>query len=603
MLKLLSERYNVICYTKTVYNQNHIDALENLGIKVLVNVDPTHIIETFPRIDIIIAAWYYTYYNLGPVITHFSNAKLIVDSVDVHWVRESRSLGKWEGLTIDVVEENKESELTVYSRADIVWVVSEEDLEAVKKELPEADVRIVSNIHIMKPDAFVKNKKNNILFFGGYNHYPNINAVNILAKTIFPQIKRLVSDATLIIAGSNAPDEIKELDKLEGVEFRGFINFAAVQDLYEESKLTIVPLTEGAGIKGKICEAIEYRVPVITNDIGNEGILLEHKKDGFVTNSYDDMAQYAIEVLGNSYDLEKITLKAQEKVEHILGEETNLSVMEDSFTPAVDICIVTYNKLDLLKNCVQSVQKHTHYPKYNILIYSNACTDGTKEYIQELEASHDNIVGFYSDTNEVFVKPNNEMMSFNRNHDVVLLNNDVLVTDNWLTALVDEAYKTKKIGIVGSKILYPDNTLQEFGSELYTTGSGMNIGKHGDPNDPKYLRPQKASYVSGCSMFIKRSTINKIGVFDEQFHPCYAEDSDYCYTAWENEIEVNVTPASVIYHIEGASSGTDTSSGFKRFQTINIQKFLTKHGHNVSRINEKVKEVNDEFSKLLKIES
>ena len=116
-----------------------------------------------------------------------------------------------------------------------------------------------------------------------------------------------------------------------------------------------------------------------------------------------------------------------------------------------------------------------------------------------------------------------------------------------------------------------------------------------DPNEKEYMRSKKASYVSGCSMFIKRSTISKIGVFDEMFHPCYAEDSDYCYTAWENNIEVNVTPASVIYHLEGASSGTDTSVGFKKFQKINIQKFLGKHAATVDKINNKVHSINEEY--------
>lgn len=596
MLKILAEKYNVICYTRRIYSQTHKDVLESLGIKVLSKMDPIHLIEKLPDIDVIIAAWYYSYYEISPIINHFKKARVIIDSVDVHWVREERSLGKWEGITIDSIETNKELEIQAYESADVVWVVSEEDLNAVKKEIPKADVRVVSNIHIMKPDSFVKKKENKILFFGGYNHYPNINAVRILATQIFPKIKKLVKDAELIIAGSKAPDEVRELGEIEGVEFRGFINFADVADLYKECKLTIVPLTEGAGIKGKICEAIEHRLPVVTNDIGNEGILLENKKDGFVSNNIDDMAQYAMEILGNSYNLEKITERAQEKVEQLLGIETNRAAMEDSFIPAVDICIVTYNKLELLKNCVNSIFEHTQYPKYNILIHSNACTDGTKEYIEELENKHENVHAFYSETNDVFVLPNNSMMRYNRNHDVVLLNNDVLVTDNWLTGLVEEAYKSRRIGIVGSKILYPDNTLQEFGSELYTTGSGMNIGKHGDPNDPHFLKPLKASYVSGCSMYIKRKTINEIGVFDELFHPCYAEDSDYCYTAWENDIEVNVTPASVIYHIEGASSGTDTSKGFKKFQKINIQKFLAKHASTVDRINEKVKSVNSELS-------
>lgn len=595
MLKLLAQDHNVYCYSRNLGKQTHKDILEAEGITVLTQVQQNHIIEKLKNIDVIIAAWFFTYFDYNRIINHYTDARLIIDSVDIHWVREERSLGTWEGISPQKQEENKKSEIQVYEKADIIWVVSEEDKKALKKEIPGADVRIVSNIHIMKEDSYVKDKENNILFFGGYNHYPNINAAKILAKQIFPAILKKVPDAKLILAGSNAPVEIEELGELEGVEYRGYINFADISKLYAESKVTIVPLTEGAGIKGKICEAIEYRTPAITNDIGNEGIGLETGIDGFVSNNYEDLIQHGIDVLSDKYNLEEITLKAQQKVESILGMETNKREMIESMIPVVDICIVTYNKKGLLKTCVDSIIKNTRYPHYNILIYSNGCADGTVKYMQTLEKKHDNIHGIYADTNDVFVRPNNTMMKYNLSHDVVLVNNDVQVTEGWLEALVKEAYQSRQTGIVGSKILYPDNTLQEFGSELYASGSGMNIGKNDDPNKPEYMRSKKASYVSGCSMYIKRATINRIGTFDLQFAPCYAEDSDYCYTAWTKGIETNVTPHSIIYHMEGASSGTDTSSGFKRFQTINIQKFLAKHGNDIANINSKVHNFNEEF--------
>ena len=111
---------------------------------------------------------------------------------------------------------------------------------------------------------------------------------------------------------------------------------------------------------------------------------------------------------------------------------------------------------------------------------------------------------------------------------------------------------------------------------------------NGNPNKEEYKKLRKTGYVSGCSMYIKRSTINKIGVFDEQFHPCYCEDSDYCYTAWEHGIQTVVTPHSIIFHDEGGTSGTDTSSGFKSYQIINMKKFLAKHQENLTAINDKI---------------
>ena len=278
-----------------------------------------------------------------------------------------------------------------------------------------------------------------------------------------------------------APREVVELAEIDGVEVLGFINYDDVADLYANSKLSIVPLTEGAGIKGKICEAIEYRVPVITNDIGNEGILLKNRTEGFITNDFDKMADYAIQIMADSFDLKGITEAAQSKLEDLVGPKANLKVMSESIIPVIDICIVSYNKKELLEKCINSIFENTEYPHYNILVYSNGCTDGTQEYLKDLSESDPRVIPFLADSNNVFVLPNNEMMKFNTNHDVVLLNNDVIVSKNWLSALVNEAYRSRNIGIVGSKILYPDNRLQEFGSELYMNGTGRNIGKNGRP--------------------------------------------------------------------------------------------------------------------------
>jgi O-antigen biosynthesis protein len=211
------------------------------------------------------------------------------------------------------------------------------------------------------------------------------------------------------------------------------------------------------------------------------------------------------------------------------------------------------------------------------MVYSNACTDGTREYLNDLAAKNNKIITILSDKNDVFVRPNNHMMMRHVNSDVVLLNNDVVVTPNWLNALHKTAYASESYGIVGAKILYPDNRLQEFGSEIFADGTGRNIGKGEDPDLPEYNRLSETGYVSGCTMFIKRSTIEKTGVFDDAFHPCYFEDADYCYTAKEHGLATVVTPDSIVYHDEGGTAGTDTSDGYKAYQEVNAETFLKKH--------------------------
>ena len=592
MLKLLQEDYQVYAYTKGHKAEHHRAKLEEEGIIVIDTHNFEQLKKRIRHFEAIIYAWYYTMFDSGELIQFYPEAKIIVDTVDVHWVREERSLGNWDGVDAKSWAANKTKEIGVYERADLIWAVSETDKAAILKEIPNADIRVVSIIEEINEANYVDPQTNNILFLGGYRHYPNISAVKILAEEMFPAIKAAIPDAKLLIAGANAPDDVKALGEVEGIDFLGFIEDEDIDALYAKSFISIVPLIAGAGVKGKICQAISYRVPVVTNDIGNEGINLENNKDAFITNDTKEMVDYAINAMKRSYNLDEITKSAQGKFLDLVGPAVNKERMINSMQTQISICIVTYNKVDLLEKCIASILNHTKYQNYKVLVWSNGCEDGTREYLNAVAETNDKIIPILSDTNEVFVIPNNKMMKMFPDNDAVLLNNDVEVTENWLTALHEEAYSSSKVGIVGSKILFPDGKLQEFGGELYVDGTGRNIGKWEDPDQMEYKRVKHAAFVSGCSFYIKKSTMEQIGVFDEDFHPCYCEDADYCYTAWENGIETKVTPYSIIFHYEGGTAGTDTSSGFKKYQTINMKKFLKKHQDNLEAINNQVREKN-----------
>ena len=433
---------------------------------------------------------------------------------------------------------------------------------------------------------------NDMLFFGGFNHYPNISAVKTIANEILPEVRKKIPDAQLIIAGANAPEEVIELGYLEGVIYKGFIEEEEIDQLYKDSFLAVAPLLAGAGIKGKICESIAFRTPVATNSIGNEGVNLVNLEDALISDDNNGLSSLIVRAMNREFNLGSFTEKAQIKLQSIVGPAGVKSNMVNSIMPEISICIVTWNRIDLLQRCIESIEGNTVYPSYKILVHSNGCNDGTQEYLSAAATLNPRIVPILSKTNEVFVLPNNNMMKMFPDNDVVLVNNDVYVTKGWLTNLYNAAYENSDIGIAGSKILYPDDTLQEFGSELYEDGTGRNIGKWDDPNKDDYKRIRRVGYVSGCSMYIKRATINKIGVFDEQFHPCYCEDSDYCYTAWENGLETVVTPESIIYHDEGGTSGTDEESGFKAYQKVNFEKFLTKHKTNLAEIQKRIESLN-----------
>jgi len=581
LLELLAQELTVYVFTLGDKPKKYREELGKRGIIVLDTTNYRKIKNTIPTFTAIIYSVYRTYEESKRFVELYPTAKIIIDSVDVNWLREERSIGIWEGLTVERAAKNKTKEIAAYREATTIWAVTAQDKQVILNEIPNADVRVVSNIHEPILTTYQDNGTNTILFIGNYTHYPNISAIETLALKIFPKVKRVINDAQLIIAGSQATEAVINLANQPGIIYRGFVEEAEMDDLYKESFLSVSPLLTGAGIKGKICEAIAYMTPVVTNEIGNEGINLVHEEEGLIT-AIEAMPEVLIKAMQRKYDFRDMTSKAQAKLFKLVGSKVVKAEMLQSIFREVSICIVTWNKLDLLKKCIDSIETNTNYPNYKILVHSNACTDGTPAYLKNLAKENKRIIPILGTENEVFVLPNNRMMELFPENEVVLLNNDVQVTKNWLLPLQEAAYASEQYGIVGAKILYPDGSLQEFGSELYADGTGRNIGKGDNPNLKRYNELKEVGYVSGCAMYIKRSTIDAIGTFDEQFHPCYCEDSDYCYTAKEKQLKTVVTPHSVVYHEEGGTAGQDETNGFKKYQAINMKKFLAKHKSKLS---------------------
>jgi GT2 family glycosyltransferase len=596
IIELMSSFAEIIIFSSYKTNLKYQEYFLAKGIEVIDNFNFGKLKSEHPKVYVVIYAWYYTWYDAQKLRDIYPTAQHIIDSVDIHWVREERSVGLQLDLTADRVLKNKIRELQAYKEADSIWVVSDPDRQALLSELPDQVVDLISNVHEPKVRSYRDSGNNNILFLGSYTHRPNVSAVIWIAHHIFPLVKARVPDAQLIIAGAHAPDEVEELGSLIGISYLGYIEEEDLEALYKNTFLCLSPLLSGAGIKGKICEAISYAVPVVTNTIGNEGIGLVHETSGLIAENAEGLANLIIQGLNRDFDFLTIVSNAQNQIKKLVAPPFVKASMLSSVFKPIDICIVSYNRMDLLQRCIESIFAHTIYPIFNLLVYSNGCTDGTQEYLLEMQKKHSNVIPILEQENDVFVRPNNKMMRMHPQHDVVLVNNDVEVSDGWLIGLNRTAYSLKGIGIVGAKILNFDGTLQEFGSEIYEDGKGINYGK-GDDNAYRneYEKAIAVPYVSGCAIYIKRTTIAEIGVFDDQYHPCYYEDSDYCYTAWRENIMTVVSPDSVVYHAEGSTSGTNEELGYKRYQRINAQKFSVKHQDSIAQIRNKVRKLNKQI--------
>lgn len=240
--------------------------------------------------------------------------------------------------------------------------------------------------------------------------------------------------------------------------------------------------------------------------------------------------------------------------------------------PQVSIIIPVYNQFEFTYHCVESIIKNSGDITYEIIIANDCSTDLTTQIDKILP-------GVNCVTNEKnlrFLLNCNNAAKHAKGQYVLFLNNDTQVQANWLEPLVTLIESADDIGMVGSKLIYPDGLLQEAGGILWKDGSAWNFGNRQNPALPQFNYVKQVDYISGAAIMLSRALWEEIGGFDEMYVPAYNEDSDLAFTVRKMGYRVMYQPLSVVVHFEGVSNGTDTSTGQKRYQIDNARKFREK---------------------------
>ena len=208
-----------------------------------------------------------------------SGKKIIYDMVDLHYLRMER-----ENNYLEVTKSRKkemksfkDKEYFGMKNANAVISISDEEKEIVSNQGINRDkIFTVSNIHKpMENKNTDLAKREGLLFIGGYYHVPNVDAVKFLYEKIMPLVWEKNNSIKVYILGPNFPEDLKEKyhsDKFQILGYKESIDY-----WFENSRIFVAPLRYGAGVKGKIGQALEFGLPVVTTTIGAEGMGLEDK--------------------------------------------------------------------------------------------------------------------------------------------------------------------------------------------------------------------------------------------------------------------------------------------------------------------------------------
>ncbi|MEO0752557.1 MAG: glycosyltransferase [Pseudomonadota bacterium] len=271
--------------------------------------------------------------------------------------------------------------------------------------------------------------------------------------------------------------------------------------------------------------------------------------------------------------------KALRQVAHALegleGGPENVTMRPLAFpkvtSPAVSVIVPVHNKVELTYFCLCALLLAENDVSFEVIVVDDASSDETAG----LEDLVSGITVLHHAEPQRFIRACNSGVAVAKGAYVVLLNNDTEPTAGWLDALVDGFELFDNVGLVGSKLLYPNGQLQEAGGIVWDNGNPWNYGKFENPWDPRFCYARQVDYVSGAALMTTKQIWDEVGGLSAYLEPMYFEDTDFAFKVREAGYKTYLIPSSVVYHYEGMTSGTDVSdaSTFKSTQEVNRPKF------------------------------
>ena len=219
-------------------------------------------------------------------------ARLIFDTVDVHHLREQRAADLDGSAELaQQAARTRAQELKLMRECDVTIVVSAAEKEILAREVPQARIEVVSNVHEIYGRRREFEQRRDLVFVGGFQHPPNVDAVLWFVREVFPSVRARLGEVTFNVIGSKAPPAILELAH-DGVLVHGFV--PDIAPFMDGCRLALAPLRYGAGVKGKVNMAMSYGLPVVATSPAAEGMHVRNGVDLLVADSPSDFADAVV---------------------------------------------------------------------------------------------------------------------------------------------------------------------------------------------------------------------------------------------------------------------------------------------------------------------
>lgn len=315
MMQLFSifkeQEYQIIFASNASISERSAD-LDTLGIEtrsILLNDNSfdTFIKELDP--DVVLFDRFITEEQFGwRVSEHCPDAMRILDTEDLHFLRKAREDAVKNGIQVEeayLFSEATKREIASIYRCDLSLIISEAEMAllqgafSIKRELIYYLPMVIDDLKSEEIDSLPPfEKREGFMTIGNFLHAPNVDSIQYLQKEIWPLIRKELPEARMNVYGAYSSEYLQQLhDDKNGFYLKGWAE--NVNEVMRSSRVCLAPLRFGAGLKGKIIDAMKNGTPTVTTHIGAEGIHSEMPFSGLISNTSEEFAKASIELYTN----------------------------------------------------------------------------------------------------------------------------------------------------------------------------------------------------------------------------------------------------------------------------------------------------------------
>ena len=258
------------------------------------------------------------------------NALKILDTEDLHFLRNARQTAHLKNMEVTfelLKNEIAKREIASIYRCDLTLIISKYELKILKKVF-NIDKTLLQYVPFLLDPIDLKKIQNYPLFksrqhfitMGNFKHAPNWDSVQYLKSTIWPLIREQLPKAEMHIYGAYATDKVQQLnDKKKGFLIKGWAENK--EEIFKTAKICLAPLQFGAGLKGKLIDAMNYGTPSVTSTIGAEAMHGKLKWNGFICNNPEEFALKSVALYTNQECWEEAQINGVEIINKCYSKE------------------------------------------------------------------------------------------------------------------------------------------------------------------------------------------------------------------------------------------------------------------------------------------